>query len=106
MNGAHSCFSRDQPNIALVRLAFLLLVLPMEARAQSVENAVSGKKTAAIDDLKENWPGFRGFGSNGHATDAAPPLTWSVKSGTNILWKTPIAKYGMSPRSFGRSRSY
>ena len=96
MNFAHTCFSRAQPNIALVRLAFLLLTLPMEARAQSVENAVSRNQTAAIEDLKKNWAGFRGFGSNGHATDATPPLTWSVKSGKNILWKTPIAKHGMS----------
>ena len=96
MNFTHTCFSRAQPNVALVRLVFALLTLPMEARAQSVEQAVSRNQTAAIEDLKKNWVGFRGFGSNGHATDATPPLTWSVKRGKNILWKTPIAKHGMS----------
>ena len=47
-------------------------------------------------NLKANWIGFRGFGSNGHATDAAPPLNWNAIGGENILWKTPIAKQGMS----------
>jgi outer membrane protein assembly factor BamB len=50
----------------------------------------------SLDDLKANWIGFRGFGSNGHATDAVPPLNWNAITGENILWKTPIAKQGMS----------
>jgi outer membrane protein assembly factor BamB len=44
----------------------------------------------------ENWPAFRGPGAYGHAMKAQPPLDWSVETGKNIVWKTPIPKSGMS----------
>lgn len=42
------------------------------------------------------WPGFRGTGGNGHATEVTPPLTWNATDGSNILWKTALPKHGMS----------
>ncbi|MEZ6117644.1 MAG: PQQ-binding-like beta-propeller repeat protein [Pirellulaceae bacterium] len=57
---------------------------------------VTTKDTVSPEDLRENWTSFRGFGSNGHANNANPPLTWSAKESKNIVWQTPIAKHGMS----------
>jgi outer membrane protein assembly factor BamB len=43
-----------------------------------------------------NWPQFRGIDSTGVADGQDPPLTFDVKEGTNILWKTPIPGLGHS----------
>ena len=87
-----------------VLLALMTPVLQPMVRGQAVESvttangpAVEAKKdSVSQEDLKKNWTSFRGFGSNGHATDATPPLSWIAKQSKNIVWKTPIAKHGMS----------
>jgi hypothetical protein len=43
-----------------------------------------------------NWPQFRGVDSTGVADGQDPPLTFDVKEGTNIRWKTPIPGLGHS----------
>lgn len=55
--------------------------------------------TANPDDLavsSANWPGFRGTGSRGVADGQHPPVEWSVETGSNILWKTPLPGLGFS----------
>jgi outer membrane protein assembly factor BamB len=43
-----------------------------------------------------NWPSFRGPDASGVADGQHPPLTWDVKTGTNVRWKTPIPGLGHS----------
>lgn len=43
-----------------------------------------------------NWPQFRGYRASGIASDQDLPLTWDVKRGTHVLWKTPIPGLGHS----------
>jgi outer membrane protein assembly factor BamB len=87
---------------ARVLVALLALVLPPVVWGQTVEGESDDGSAAAKDDsisqkeLRKNWNSFRGFGSNGHGTHATPPLTWSAEQSRNIVWKTPIAKHGMS----------
>ena len=38
----------------------------------------------------QNWPAFRGPGASGAADRQNLPLTWNVKTGANIGWKTPV----------------
>ena len=38
-----------------------------------------------------SWPSFRGAQASGVADGQHLPDTWDVKSGANILWRTPIA---------------
>ena len=40
---------------------------------------------------EENWPQYRGPQASGIAASRAAPTTWSVESGENIRWQTPIA---------------
>jgi outer membrane protein assembly factor BamB len=42
------------------------------------------------------WPSFRGLDGSGVAEGQHPPLTWDVKKGTNVRWKTPIPGLGHS----------
>lgn len=37
-----------------------------------------------------NWPQFRGPDASGVAAGKAPPATWNIETGENVLWKTKI----------------
>jgi outer membrane protein assembly factor BamB len=37
-----------------------------------------------------SWPSFRGSAASGIAEKQGLPLTWNVKTGENVLWRTPI----------------
>src|SRR5262249_37459541 len=43
-----------------------------------------------------NWPSFRGTNASGVGDGQFPPITWDVKTGHNVRWKTPIAGLGHS----------
>ena len=45
---------------------------------------------AAPDDGAGSWPSFRGPHAAGIAAKQGLPDTWNVKTGQNILWRTPI----------------
>ena len=47
------------------------------------------------DEMRSNWPSFRGFGG-GIVESAETPLDWNVSSGKGIVWKTPVPKPGFS----------
>lgn len=58
---------------------------------------------ASMEEMKKNWPGFRGPEGNGVAVDADYPTDWDGSSGENILWKTPISHPGYnSPIIWGK----
>ena len=88
---------------ARLMIAVLTLVPPHAVRGQATTDGNTAAATAKAKDgalskeeLAKNWTSFRGVGANGHAHFAKPPLSWSVKQSKNIVWKTPIAKHGMS----------
>jgi outer membrane protein assembly factor BamB len=43
----------------------------------------------------EHWPSFRGPHASGVAS-AQPPLTWSLRTGSNVAWRTAIPGLGHS----------
>jgi outer membrane protein assembly factor BamB len=43
-----------------------------------------------------NWPAFRGPDATGVADGQQPPVTWNVKEGQNVRWKTAIPGLGHS----------
>jgi outer membrane protein assembly factor BamB len=45
---------------------------------------------ARSDSAKESWPSFRGPQASGVADGQNLPDKWNVKTGENILWRTPI----------------
>ena len=38
----------------------------------------------------QNWPSFRGPDASGAADGQKLPVTWDIRKGINIAWKTPI----------------
>ncbi len=55
--------------------------------------AASTGRTAAAP---LNWPSFRGPAGTGVADGQNPPVTWDVKTGESVRWKTPIPGLGHS----------
>jgi len=43
-----------------------------------------------------NWPAFRGPDATGVADGQHPPISWNVKTGENVRWKTAIPGLGHS----------
>ncbi len=43
-----------------------------------------------------NWPQFRGPDGTGVADGQHPPITWNIKAGENVRWRTPIPGLGHS----------
>ncbi len=50
----------------------------------------------SMEELRENWPNFRGPEGIGIAYHTEVPTEWDGESGQNILWKTPISQSGFN----------
>jgi outer membrane protein assembly factor BamB len=50
----------------------------------------------AKEEVRKNWPGFRGPGCLGVAGAGTPPLAWDGAGGNNVLWKVPVDRPGFS----------
>ena len=55
-----------------------------------------GTSLSAVEPTAMNWPSFRGPSASGVADGRPLPTNWSVESGENIKWKTPIPGLGHS----------
>ena len=60
----------------------------------AVLTMIVGISISALD-ADDNWPQFRGHRGLGIGS-GTPPVTWNVKTGENIAWKTPLAGLGLS----------
>ena len=63
---------------------------PVARPTASIQTA-SGQTAAPL-----NWPQFRGPHATGVADGQQPPITWDVKTGENVRWKTTIPGLGHS----------
>jgi outer membrane protein assembly factor BamB len=50
----------------------------------------------SVEELRANWPSFRGPEGIGIAYHTDVPTEWDGESGENIVWKTPIAQHGFN----------
>jgi len=80
--------------LGLVLLAFVLGVLS-QTELKKIGIVQPGKGQAAseypsIEEMRNNWPGFRGPEGIGWSFHKNVPTEWDGPSGKNILWKIPI----------------
>src|SRR5262249_25916891 len=68
--------------------SFYRFTRPVEKRPVAVE--LGGHPVAT----PLNWPSFRGPDGTGVADGQHPPITWNLKDGENVRWKTPIPGLG------------
>ena len=58
---------------------------------------------ASLEEMRQNWPGFRGPEGIGIAYNQDPPTEWDGASGKNIRWKVPLPLPGFnSPIIWGK----
>ena len=54
------------------------------------------------EELKQNWPKFRGPDGSGIAAGGSYPTKWDVRSGAGVAWKTEVPLPGSnSPIGWG-----
>jgi len=79
-------------------LAFILGILSQTDLKNIGVVKTKGSQGAAvfpsIEEIRNNWPGFRGPEGIGVAYHTDVPPEWDGPSGQNILWKTPIPHPG------------
>ncbi|NQT79540.1 MAG: PQQ-binding-like beta-propeller repeat protein [Candidatus Aminicenantes bacterium] len=84
--------------LGLFILAFILGILSQTELKNIGIVKTKGSQGAAvfpsIEEIRNNWPGFRGPEGIGMAYHTDVPTEWDGPSGQNILWKTPIPHPG------------
>src|SRR4030095_13049934 len=64
--------------------------VPARAIVRTAGESVSKLPTQKQKPIKGNWPSFRGPAASGISEGQNLPDKWNVKTGENILWRTPI----------------
>jgi len=93
--------------LGLFILAFVLGILSQTELKNIGIVKAEGRQEAAvfpsIEEIRNNWPGFRGPEGIGKAYHTDVPTEWDGRSGQNILWKTSIPLPGYnSPIIWGK----
>ena len=93
--------------LGLVLLAFVLGVLSQtEINKIGIVQPEKSQGTSdypSIQEIRNNWPGFRGPEGIGWGYHTDVPTEWDGPSGQNILWKIPIPHPGFnSPIIWGK----
>ena len=93
--------------LGLFTLAFILGILSQtELKNIGIIQTEESQEAAvfpSIEEIRDNWPGFRGPEGIGVAYHTDVPTEWDGPSGQSILWKTPIPHPGYnSPIVWGK----
>ena len=51
---------------------------------------------ASLEELRQNWPRFRGADGSGVSMLTNVPATWDAKTGAGIAWKVPVPASGFN----------
>jgi outer membrane protein assembly factor BamB len=68
------------------------------------QTAAAGPAFPTPEEIRKNWPSFRGPDGSGVNPAASLPTNWNAKTGVNIRWQTAIPLHGMnSPVVWGNA---
>lgn len=67
-----------------------------EASAGADTAVAAAPDAASLEELKQNWPAFRGFQGCSFSTTTNIPTSWDPKSNAGIAWKTPMSTPGFN----------
>ena len=72
---------------------------PGSEPSQAVSKGQSGSSAvdmASEEELRQNWPRFRGFGGSGVSQATNLPVSWDARAGAGITWKAPVPAPGFN----------
>ena len=58
------------------------------------------------EEMRSNWPRFRGADGNGMASQANFPLVWDTNTGAGIVWKSSVPVPGFSSPIVWKNRAF
>jgi outer membrane protein assembly factor BamB len=80
--------------IAIFILALFAGLLTQTNLADSESEDLQAINTPTIEEIRQNWNGFRGPGGLGIAYQDDVPMQWDGISGENIIWKMELSTPG------------
>jgi outer membrane protein assembly factor BamB len=87
---------------ALLGLLGLAWGLGSRARLPESIDAAATAAGSSLEELRLNWPRFRGQDGSGVGLSAEAPATWDAATGENVLWKVAVPRPGRnSPLLWG-----
>jgi outer membrane protein assembly factor BamB len=82
--------------LILIGLALVTGILSeSEITIQNSDNS-GAAASPSIEEIRQNWNGFRGAQGQGIAYQADLPLEWDGPSGKNIVWKLAVPRPGFN----------
>jgi hypothetical protein len=82
--------------IVIFVLALIASILSESEISGPDSNSSRLSSFPSMDEIRQNWNGFRGPGGLGIAYQEAVPTDWDGSSGKNIIWKTALEKPGFN----------
>ena len=76
------------------RTAELEKLLGGETAEPAPTTPTAASDVVSLDELRQNWPRFRGADGSGVSVCTNPPLNWDAKSGAGIAWKVTSPAQG------------
>ncbi len=64
------------------------------ASGSGVTNAPVEAPAPTLAEFRANFPRFRGWDGSGWSAETNTPLSWDLKTGAGIAWKTPVLASG------------
>jgi outer membrane protein assembly factor BamB len=74
----------------------LILAIVSETEMNGKVSSVNAAKLPSLEEIRQNWPNFRGPEGIGLSYQTGFPTEWNGESGQNIIWKIPIQKPGFN----------
>jgi outer membrane protein assembly factor BamB len=108
-NAAVASLSRYSVAVTGTAIGALLFAMSLGLNSSLPESANGAQKlsttgtaetvpgdSASLDELRNNWPRFRGPDGSGVYSSLNTPTNWDAKSGVGLLWKTAVPTKGFN----------
>lgn len=82
--------------LALFGLAFTAGILAENQFRSASSTDAPNVPLPTLEEIRQNWPTFRGPEGNGHAYIGDIPTSWNGATGDRILWKIKVPKPGFN----------
>ena len=69
---------------------------PEKTALAAAAPARAANDAASLEELRQNWPRFRGADGGGVSVSTNAPISWDLKTGAGVAWKVPVPANGFN----------